>query len=111
MPRRRTGSAPARARKVAAFADAPCARCTRPTAAFGNASSRSWRSPVIEGALRQESTDEARARIENIREFFGVVQEFDETHEDAGFDDFLEWVALRTDLDADRGRASTRSRS
>ena len=33
-------------------------------------------------ALEAEGTDEADARIENIREFFGVAQEFDETHED-----------------------------
>jgi DNA helicase II / ATP-dependent DNA helicase PcrA len=53
----------------------------------------------LEGALRAENTDEARGRIENIREFYGVVQEFVDTHEDADFAEFLEWVALRTDLD------------
>ncbi len=108
-------------------------------------------------ALEAENTDEARARIENIKEFFGVVDEFVETHdadEDVMFEapvtaggaqgagvgaqgaasssadmavgaavappaesqnaeeapartlrsdslpDFLEWVRLRTDLDA-----------
>jgi DNA helicase-2/ATP-dependent DNA helicase PcrA len=54
----------------------------------------------LETALQAEGTDEARARIENIHELFGVVQEFDETHEDATLDDLLEWIALRTDLDA-----------
>ena len=34
-------------------------------------------------ALEAENTVEADARIENIREFFGVAAEFDETHEDA----------------------------
>jgi DNA helicase-2/ATP-dependent DNA helicase PcrA len=33
-------------------------------------------------ALEAEQTSEARGRIENIREFFGVAQEFEETHED-----------------------------
>jgi DNA helicase-2/ATP-dependent DNA helicase PcrA len=51
-------------------------------------------------ALEAEHTDEARGRIENVREFFGVVDEFDAAHPDAGFDDLLEWVALRSDLDS-----------
>ncbi len=51
-------------------------------------------------ALEAEHTDEARGRVENIREFFGVVDEFDSAHPDAEFSDFLEWVALRTDLDS-----------
>ena len=33
-------------------------------------------------AYEAENTVEADARIENIREFFGVAQEFDETHDD-----------------------------
>ena len=33
-------------------------------------------------ALEAEHTVEADGRVENIREFFGVAQEFDETHED-----------------------------
>jgi DNA helicase-2/ATP-dependent DNA helicase PcrA len=53
----------------------------------------------IEAALRAEGSDESAARIENVHEFFGVVQEFVDQHEDADFDQFLEWVALRTDLD------------
>ena len=93
---------------------------------------------IIEGAglieaLQVENTDEARGRIENIKEFLGVVDEFVETHddEDAEFAapsigdeegaepvrvlrgdslaDFIEWVRLRTDLDAasDDGHAIT----
>ena len=87
-------------------------------------------------ALQNEGTDEARGRIENIKEFLGVVDEFVETHEDddALFEaptatqaetedgeeparvlrgdslaDFIEWVRLRTDLDAasDDGHAVT----
>jgi DNA helicase-2/ATP-dependent DNA helicase PcrA len=63
----------------------------------------------LETALRNEGSDESLARIENIREFFGVVSEFVDQHEEAVFDEFLEWVALRTDLDtlADGERAVT----
>ncbi|MDR3036878.1 MAG: UvrD-helicase domain-containing protein [Coriobacteriales bacterium] len=32
-------------------------------------------------ALQAEHTDEARGRIENIQEFFGVAQEFEQTHQ------------------------------
>ncbi len=79
----------------------------------------------VMSALQDKGTDEAYARVENIKEFFGVVQEFTETHDDADalFDvpslteeteegeepprqlrgdslsDFIEWVRLRTDLD------------
>lgn len=94
-------------------------------------------------ALEAEHSEEADSRIENIKEFFGVAQEFDESHEDmtatlesleelkeAGALDartasgvetpeeaapqgdilpppasdklpaFMEWLALRSDLDA-----------
>ncbi len=63
-----------------------------------------------------EDSDEARSRIENIREFFGVVQEFSESHlqdeEELSSDDqlessssnslggLMEWLALRSDLDS-----------
>jgi DNA helicase-2/ATP-dependent DNA helicase PcrA len=54
----------------------------------------------LETALRSEGSDESLGRIENIHELYGVVQEFDEGHEDATLADLLEWIALRTDLDA-----------
>ena len=104
-------------------------------------------------ALRAENTMEADGRIENIQAFFGVAQEFDETHDDvaetleslrqlreagaldgpdvpealtaeveaqaaeASQDDapqvaaeklpaFMEWLALRSDLDALAGQTS-----
>ncbi len=94
-------------------------------------------------AYEAENTVEADARIENIREFFGVAQEFDETHDDvaetleslrqlreAGALDagipapvapeepahpqvaaeklpaLMEWLALRSDLDALAGQSS-----
>ncbi|MBR3689921.1 MAG: ATP-binding domain-containing protein, partial [Eggerthellaceae bacterium] len=85
-------------------------------------------------ALESEGTDEARSRIENIKEFLSVVDEFAETHDEeeavfagpteGGLDadqepvrvlrgdslaDFIEWVRLRTDLDSvtDDGHAVT----
>ena len=81
------------------------------------------KSGMIE-AYEAERTDEARGRVENIREFFGVVDEFAQTHDadEVFYDaptagdvddgsaparelrgdslaDFIEWVRLRTDLD------------
>jgi len=81
------------------------------------------KSGLIE-ALEAENTDEARGRVENIKEFLGVVDEFSETHDEEDADyaapteaeagdveepvrvlrgdslaDFIEWVRLRTDLD------------
>jgi len=53
-------------------------------------------------ALQAEGTYEAEGRAENIREFFGVVEEYDDAHEEPEsrtLPAFLEWVALRTDLD------------
>lgn len=72
-------------------------------------------------ALEAEHTDEAQSRVENIREFLSVVDEYIETHEvdesalppegvhlladvrqlsPESMADFIEWVRLRTDLDA-----------
>ena len=54
------------------------------------------------GQFTAENTHESLGRVENIREFFGVVEEYDEQHEDPEartLDAFLEWAALRTDLD------------
>ncbi len=88
------------------------------------------------GALQAENTDEAAGRIENIQEFFGVVDEYAQTHEDAdalfeppspdahekeseqqptrvfqaqSLSDFTEWVMLRTDMDtmSEDGSATT----
>ncbi len=93
-------------------------------------------------AYEVEQSMEAEGRIENIKEFYGVAQEFDETHADAqevleslaqlraaGMVDastaaepegaapassiaaeklpaFMEWLALRSDLDALAGQSS-----
>jgi DNA helicase-2/ATP-dependent DNA helicase PcrA len=54
-------------------------------------------------ALANENTEEARGRSENIHEFFGVVDDYDAAHdepEERTLEAFLEWVALRTDLDS-----------
>ncbi|MGB4580412.1 MAG: UvrD-helicase domain-containing protein, partial [Coriobacteriia bacterium] len=53
-------------------------------------------------ALASEGTHEAVGRAENIQEFFGVVDEYDQQHEEPEtrtLEAFLEWVALRSDLD------------
>jgi len=56
------------------------------------------KSGLIE-ALEAERTDEATGRADNIREFFGVVAEFAENHDAPDLPAFMEWLALRTDLD------------
>jgi DNA helicase-2/ATP-dependent DNA helicase PcrA len=60
-------------------------------------------------ALRSVDTQESLARVENVMEFFGVVEDFEKQHEEAGLAEFMEWVSLRTDLDelADDDRAVT----
>jgi len=57
------------------------------------------RAGLIE-ALEAEKTDESRGRADNIREFFGVVSEFAENHDVPDLPAFMEWLALRTDLDS-----------
>lgn len=84
---------------------------------------------------RNNPSEDSQSRIENIQEFFGVVDEYRETHEDADalfeapkvgedqsaetppvrvfeadlLSDFVEWVTLRTDMDtmAEDGAAVT----
>lgn len=55
---------------------------------------------------RKEDTDEARARVENIQEFLGAVGEYCKSAENPTLEDYLENVALVTDLDQaeDTGR-------
>jgi DNA helicase II / ATP-dependent DNA helicase PcrA len=57
------------------------------------------KSGLIE-ALEAERTDEAAGRADNIREFYGVVAEFAAAHEAPDLPAFMEWLALRTDLDS-----------
>lgn len=47
----------------------------------------------------REDTEEARTRLENIQEFVGAVEEFEKQAESPQLEDFLENVALVTDLD------------
>ena len=54
----------------------------------------------LESQYAKEDSDEARSRVENIREFVGAVQEFEEKAESATLADYLENVALVSDLDA-----------
>lgn len=48
---------------------------------------------------QKEDSDEARSRVENIQEFLGAVEEFDRQTENATLADYLENVALVTELD------------
>jgi len=49
--------------------------------------------------LDEERTIEAQARIENIEEFFSVVDEFEENQGEGGLAGFLESISLMTDID------------
>lgn len=53
-------------------------------------------------ALEAQRTDEAQARVENIREFLSVVADYADMHDDEEntLPGFMEWLALRTDLDS-----------
>ncbi len=51
-------------------------------------------------AYEAERTDEALGRAENVKEFFSVVSEFAANHEEPDLPAFMEWLALRTDLDS-----------
>ena len=57
------------------------------------------RSGLVE-ALEAERTDEAIMRAGNVREFYGVAAEFAENHDEPDLPGFMEWLALRTDLDS-----------
>ncbi len=50
--------------------------------------------------LERENTAEADARIENINELIGSVADFEKDAEIPGLENFLEVVALQTDVDA-----------
>ena len=54
----------------------------------------------LESQYTKEDNDENRARVENIREFVGAVQEYEEKADNPTLADYLENVALVSDLDA-----------
>lgn len=49
--------------------------------------------------LEQERTIEAEARIENIEEFFGVIDDFEENEKEGDLAAFIESITLLTDID------------
>lgn len=49
--------------------------------------------------LERERTLEAEGRVENLKEFLSVTKQFETEHEGAGLLDFLEHVALISDID------------
>ena len=53
----------------------------------------------LEQQYTKENTDEAQTRLENIAEFKGAVHEFAELSSETTLEDYLENVALVTDLD------------
>ncbi len=53
----------------------------------------------LRAQYEKEDTEEARSRLENIDEFVGAVEEFDRATEHATLEDYLENVALVTELD------------
>ncbi|MBP6965702.1 MAG: DNA helicase PcrA [Armatimonadetes bacterium] len=50
--------------------------------------------------LQKAGTREADSRVENVKELFSVVEEFENTSEDVTLRSFLEQVALVTDIDS-----------
>ncbi|MDH4139788.1 MAG: DUF3553 domain-containing protein [Coriobacteriia bacterium] len=74
-------------------------------AVAGEGSLRDLVEEVVQGsglvsALQAEQTFEADGRVENIREFFGVVEEFAQLHPEADLPELMEWLALRSGVDA-----------
>ena len=57
----------------------------------------------LEAQYIKENTDEARTRVENMREFQGAVAEFVRGAENPTLEDYLENVALVTELDRQEG--------
>ncbi len=51
-------------------------------------------------ALEEDKSEENESRVENIKELQGAVSEFESLNPEAGLTDFLENVALVSDLDA-----------
>ncbi|MRS12716.1 MAG: hypothetical protein EG823_06555 [Actinobacteria bacterium] len=94
--------ASAPAKRVAALAeDLAAARDASGGGLRGQVEEIVGRSGLL-SSLVAENTHEAAGRAENVREFFGVVDEYDLQHEEPEartLEAFLEWVALRTDLD------------
>ena len=54
----------------------------------------------LESQYTKEDNDENRTRIENIREFVGAVQEYEDKSDNPTLADYLENVALVSDLDS-----------
>ncbi|MCL6472407.1 MAG: DNA helicase PcrA [Firmicutes bacterium] len=50
-------------------------------------------------AFENEGTIEAENRAENVKEFLGVIREFEENRNSCGLDEFLEEISLITDID------------
>lgn len=53
-----------------------------------------------EAELAKEQTPESRTRLENIQEFMSVTKEFEQTAEEPTLNNFLEQIALVSDVDS-----------
>jgi len=51
------------------------------------------------GELKEEGTEEANSRIENIKEFRSIALEFEEQSEERGLEAFLSQISLVSDID------------
>lgn len=51
-------------------------------------------------ALEESKDEDSEARVENVKEFLGAISEFQQHNPEAGLAEFLENVALVSDLDA-----------
>ncbi|NLK01304.1 MAG: DNA helicase PcrA [Clostridia bacterium] len=65
---------------------------------------------ILEGTgytvqLEQEDTEESRGRLDNIKEFLSVTQEYDSKNRDGSLEEFLEGVALISDADTHSSEA------
>jgi DNA helicase-2/ATP-dependent DNA helicase PcrA len=56
--------------------------------------------------LENEDTVDSRTRLENLKEFMTVTQEYDKNNEDGSLEDFLAGISLMTDQDRYQGESN-----
>lgn len=59
-----------------------------------------WESTGYERMLTEDKSPEAEGRLENLKEFLSVTEDFDRTAEEPTLENFLAQVSLSTDLDS-----------
>lgn len=58
-----------------------------------------WEQSGYERALTEDKSTEAESRLENLKEFLSVTEDFDRTAEEPTLENFLAQISLATDLD------------